>query len=95
MSISELPVRDPAAEVCRTFWTDLSEVFRDDHSTVPGLHLLLQMLSCLCKFSFHCLMPCFLFAELSQAIQRDRSCYGDGVTVETRWSKHNSRLLAL
>lgn len=52
VSVSQLSVRDPAAEVCRTLWTDLSQVIWDDHFTVPGLHLLLWMLSCLCKFSF-------------------------------------------
>lgn len=36
LPISQLPVRLSAAEGRRTLGTYLSEVFRDDHSTVPG-----------------------------------------------------------
>lgn len=42
------------------------------------------------------LLDSFVFlAELSQAIQRDCSCYGDGVIDEEHWRTHNSYLLAV
>lgn len=43
MPISQLPICVSTAEVHWAFWTDLSEVFWDDHSTVPGLYLFMWM----------------------------------------------------
>lgn len=70
---------------------------RSFEMTIPQF----QVCICCCKPCLFVLLPLslldsFVFlAELSQAVQRDCSSYGDGVIVEVHWSTHNSHLLAV
>lgn len=42
LPISKLPIRVSATENLGAFWTDLSQVFWDDCSTVPGLYVVMS-----------------------------------------------------
>lgn len=93
LPISQLTICVSAPEGRRALWTDLSEVFWDDRSTVPGQHLLMWMQSCWCELllvlTLKSIFFFFLFffllspTELSQAVQGDGSCYGDCMMVAT------------
>lgn len=43
LPISKLPIRVSATENLGAFWTDLSQIFWDDYSTVPGLYVVMFM----------------------------------------------------
>ena len=81
LSVSQLAVRNCTAEVRRALRTDLPEVFWDDRSTVSGL-CFVDVNFGVTVFLARFLTPlyiCFLLAEFSQAVQGDRSSYGDRV----------------
>lgn len=82
LPISQLPVCLSAAEVCRALWTDLSEVFWDDHSTVPGLYSSRQMFYCLCNLLLVWFWDCFFFFPLQNFHKQFKEMAG---VMETVW----------
>lgn len=86
LPIAQLPVRDSAAEDHRALRTDFSEVFWDDHPTVPGLFV------CWCES-----VVCFYYWRVSEILclfcplQNFHKQFKEMAAVmETVWRSHDA-----